>query len=48
MIFKRGRKRDSESSVQESTDDNPEDLAEAADDRTEAAEDVDDADLAAL
>jgi hypothetical protein len=48
MIFKRGRKRDSESSVQESTDDNPEDLSEAADDGTEATEDADDADLAAL
>lgn len=49
MIFKRGRKRGSESEVAESPDDaNLEDLAEAADEGAEAPEDAPDVDLAAL
>jgi hypothetical protein len=47
MIFKRGRKR-GESPVEESPDDNLEDLTEAADEGAEAAEDAEDVDLAAL
>src|SRR5690349_12580208 len=49
MIFKRGRKRGSESEVEESPDDaNLEDLAEAVDEGAEAPEDAPDVDLAAL
>ena len=49
MIFKRGRKRGSESTVEESTDDDGlEKLADAANDEGEAPEDAEDAGLAAL
>jgi Protein of unknown function (DUF3710) len=48
MIFKRGRKRESESPVEESTDDGLDELAEASDDEADSPSEDEAADLAAL
>ena len=48
MIFKRGRKRESESPVEESTDDGLDELAEASDDEAESPSEDEAAELAAL
>lgn len=48
MIFKRSRKRGSESSVEESTDDGLDELAEASDDEADTPSDIEAAELAAL
>ena len=48
MIFKRGRKRESESEVEEATDDRLDELAEASDDESESPSEDEAAELAAL
>ena len=48
MIFKRGRKRESESPVEESTDDGLDELAEASDDEADSPSEDKAAELAAL
>ena len=48
MIFKRSRKRGSESSVEESTDDGLDELAEASDDEADTPSDIEAEELAAL
>jgi Protein of unknown function (DUF3710) len=48
MIFKRGRKRGSESPVEESTDDGLDESAEASDDEADSSSEEEAADLAAL
>ena len=48
MIFKRGRKRGSESPVEESTDDGLEEPAEASDDEADSPSEDEAAELAAL
>jgi hypothetical protein len=48
MIFKRGRKRGSESPVEESTDDGLDEPAEASDDEADSPSEDEEADLAAL
>ncbi len=48
MIFKRGRKRESESPVEESTDDGLDELAEASDDEADSPSEDEAAELAAL
>jgi hypothetical protein len=48
MIFKRSRKRGSESYVEESTDDGLDELAEASDDEADTPSDIEAAELAAL
>jgi Protein of unknown function (DUF3710) len=48
MIFKKGRKRGSDSPVEESTDEGPDELAEASDEEADSPSDVEAAELAAL
>jgi hypothetical protein len=48
MIFKKGRKRGSDSPVEESTDDGPDELTEASDEEADSPSDVEAAELAAL